>query len=72
MLCSTRPSSGARPNDPLAHAVRYLSLYDNKYLRYYQGHTDTVTSLAMSPANDYFLTTSNDRSMRLWALPNTR
>lgn len=26
-------------------ALRYQSLHDNKYIRYFQGHTDKVTSL---------------------------
>ena len=46
--------------------IRYLCMYDNRYLRYYKGHTDKVTSLSMSPIEDYFLSTSNDKSVRLW------
>eukprot|EP00611_Tribonema_gayanum_P009646 TRINITY_DN1946_c0_g1_i2.p1 TRINITY_DN1946_c0_g1~~TRINITY_DN1946_c0_g1_i2.p1 ORF type:complete len:378 (+),score=134.34 TRINITY_DN1946_c0_g1_i2:125-1135(+) len=50
------------------HAVRYLSLYDNKFLRFFQGHTDKVVSVAMSPVDDCFMTGSTDRSVRLWNL----
>ena len=42
-------------HDPLSvivasndHAVRYTSLHDNRYLRYYKGHTDAVTQPATS------------------------
>lgn len=46
--------------------IRYLCMYDNRYLRYYKGHTDKVTSISMSPCDDYFLSTSNDRTIRMW------
>lgn len=46
--------------------IRYLCMFDNRYLRYYKGHTDKVLSLSMSPIEDYFLSTSNDKSVRLW------
>ena len=39
------------------HAIRYLSHHDNRYLRFYKGHTDRVTSLAMSPKSDQFIST---------------
>ncbi|CAM9318624.1 unnamed protein product [Choristocarpus tenellus] len=50
------------------HAVRYLSLYDNQFLRFFQGHTDKVISIAMSPVDDHFMTGSTDRTVRLWHL----
>lgn len=37
------------------HALRYLSLYDNQYLRYFKGHTGSITSLCMAPKNDLFM-----------------
>ena len=37
------------------HALRYLSLHDNKFLRYFQGHSLRVTSVCMSPKSDLFL-----------------
>lgn len=43
------------------HAVRYLSLYDNRFLRFFNGHTDKVVSIAMSPTDDHFMTGSLDR-----------
>ncbi|EGD83563.1 hypothetical protein PTSG_04168 [Salpingoeca rosetta] len=48
--------------------VRYLSLHDSKYLRYFKGHTDRVTNIDMNPTTDAFLTTSDDCTMRLWDL----
>jgi len=54
--------------------IRYLSSHDNSYIRYFRGHTDKVTSIAMSPSNDDFLSCSLDNTVRMWSLnsPNAR
>lgn len=49
-------------------SIRYLSLHDNKYLRYFKGHRGLVKSLSMSPLDDSFLSASQDRTVRLWDL----
>ncbi|KAH7387381.1 hypothetical protein KP509_16G020200 [Ceratopteris richardii] len=49
-------------------SLRYLSLYDNRYLRYFKGHNDRVVSLCMSPKNDCFMSGSLDHTVRLWDL----
>jgi len=46
--------------------IRYLSLHDNKYIRYFRDHTKKVTCLSMSPTEDLFLSGSLDRTLRLW------
>jgi len=48
--------------------IRYLSLHDNKYLKYFKGHRDKVVSLAMSPRDDMFISGSKDETIRLWDL----
>uniref|UniRef100_A0A1I8GPS7 WD_REPEATS_REGION domain-containing protein n=1 Tax=Macrostomum lignano TaxID=282301 RepID=A0A1I8GPS7_9PLAT len=48
--------------------IRFLSLHDNKYIRYFPGHTRKVTSLCMSPVDDTFLSGAADRTIRLWDL----
>lgn len=48
--------------------IRYLSLHDNKYLRYFVGHEKRVVTLCMSPADDSFISGSLDQSIRLWDL----
>jgi COMPASS component SWD2 len=48
--------------------IRYLSMYDNRYLRFFKGHQTQVTSLAMSPVDDCFLSSSADRAVCLWSL----
>lgn len=50
------------------NTIRYLSLHDNKYLRYFLGHTKKVVSLCMSPLDDMFLSGSLDKTIRLWDL----
>uniref|UniRef100_A0A915N2P1 Uncharacterized protein n=1 Tax=Meloidogyne javanica TaxID=6303 RepID=A0A915N2P1_MELJA len=53
------------------NTIRYLSLYDNKYLRYFQGHTKKVVTLCMSPVDDMFLSGSLDKTIRLWDLKSS-
>lgn len=50
------------------HDIRYLSLFDNRYLRFFKGHQAQVTSLAMSPVDDLFLSSSADGQVCLWSL----
>jgi COMPASS component SWD2 len=48
--------------------VKYLSLHDNRYIRYFRGHTDKVTSISMSPVDDHFISSSLDKNIFLWDL----
>mmetsp|Transcript_13247 Transcript_13247/g.32149 ORF Transcript_13247/g.32149 Transcript_13247/m.32149 type:complete len:343 (-) Transcript_13247:315-1343(-) len=50
------------------HALRYHSLHDNTYLRYFVGHTDQVVSVSMSAKTDQFLSAAQDKTVRLWDL----
>ncbi|KAK9787371.1 hypothetical protein WJX73_005201 [Symbiochloris irregularis] len=50
------------------HYVRYLSMHENNYLRYFRGHSARVTSLSMSPRSDLFLSAALDNEVRLWDL----
>ena len=49
-------------------AIRYMSLHDNKYLRYFKGHTGLVVSLELSPEDDSFISASTDGTIRFWDL----
>ena len=49
-------------------SFRYLSLHDNKFIRYFTGHTKKVISLQMSPVDDTFMSGSLDNTVRLWDL----
>lgn len=48
--------------------IRYLSLHDNTYIRYFKGHKRRVVSLEMSPRDDTVLSGSSDDTVRLWDL----
>ena len=48
--------------------LRYLSIHDNKYIRYFRGHKKRVTAVEMSPINDTVMTASLDETIRMWDL----
>ncbi|KAF2190267.1 WD repeat-containing protein-like protein [Zopfia rhizophila CBS 207.26] len=48
--------------------IRFLSTHDNSYIRYFKGHTDTVTSIALCPSSDTFISCSRDNTVRIWNL----
>mgnify|MGYP003386596839 CR=1 FL=1 len=57
--------------DRKQHDIRYLCLYDNRYIRSYEGHTTRVSSLSMCPTDDHFLSASDggeDSCVLLWDL----
>lgn len=62
-------SSSSKNHD--MHDIRYFCSYDNRYLRYFSGHTDLVTSLTMCPTDDSFLSASMDKTICLWSLAST-
>lgn len=47
-------------------SIRYLSVYDNRYLRYFKGHRHRVCCLAISPVDDMFLSAAKDDTARIW------
>lgn len=61
-------SSANSAND---HRIRYHSFFDNKFLRYYTGHTERVTSLMMHPTADQFISAGLDGTIRLWDIRNS-
>jgi len=50
------------------HAIRYHSLHDNTYLRYFKGHTEEVVDIGMSSVSDTFFSASVDRTIKRWDL----
>ncbi|XP_035007328.1 WD repeat-containing protein 82 [Hippoglossus stenolepis] len=55
-------------SNKLDDTIRYLSLSDNKYIRYFPGHTARVIALSMSPVDDTFISGSLDKTIRIWDL----
>nr|XP_057910851.1 WD repeat-containing protein 82-like isoform X2 [Doryrhamphus excisus] len=55
-------------SNKLDDTIRYLSLTDNKYIRYFRGHTARVIALSMSPVEDMFISGSLDETIRIWDL----
>jgi len=49
-------------------SVQYWSLYDNKILRKFRGHSSNIHEINMCPTEDMFLTSSKDKTVRLWNL----
>jgi COMPASS component SWD2 len=79
-ICAAKGATMARfTHDPLSvvaassadHTVRYLSLHDNRYLRSFRAHTDSIVSIEMSPKEDLFTTASMDDTARIWDLRQT-
>lgn len=62
------PHTAIHSSTKVDDTIRYLSLHDNKYLRYFPGHTKKVISLCISPVEDSFLSGSMDKTLRLWDL----
>lgn len=50
------------------HLILYWSIHENRVIKMFKGHTDAITNLMINPKDDYFLTTSNDNTMRIWNL----
>lgn len=65
---SHRSSNIAYASTKENDVVRFLSLHDNSFIRYFKGHEKQVVSLEVSPANDTLLTASVDNTVRLWDL----
>ncbi|RLV92653.1 hypothetical protein JA1_003008 [Spathaspora sp. JA1] len=57
--------TGPQEND---HAIRYLSLSNNQYLRYFKGHKRQVSSIEVNPVHDTFISSSFDGTVKLWDL----
>ncbi|KAF4699854.1 Transcription initiation factor TFIID subunit 9, partial [Perkinsus olseni] len=72
-LCSSRVDF-----DRNFDSLRYWDLYENKFLRYFKGHTGPVSSLKVHPYEDQFLSTSlstasgGDSTCLMWDLRKER
>lgn len=48
--------------------MRYLSTHNNSFIRYFEGHTASVTSISLHPGADNFISCSRDDTVLLWSL----
>jgi len=62
------PDSALHASTKVDHTIRFLNIKDNKYIRYFKGHDQKVTSLRVSPVDNTFLSLSMDGTLRLWDL----
>lgn len=47
------------------NSIFYLSVYDNKYLRSFEGHNDSISSLSVDQHNDRFMSVGTD-TIKIW------
>lgn len=66
--CLYVSTAEAESSDPVDNAIRYLSLSDKKYIRYFKGHKQQVICLEVNPVHDTFITSSYDNTVKLWDL----
>ena len=50
------------------YRIMYWCTHNNKILFSFLGHSDIITDLCINPFNDLFISTSNDKTSRLWDL----
>ena len=50
------------------YRIMYWCTHNNKLLFSFLGHSDIITDLTINPFNDLFISTSNDKTSRLWDL----
>jgi COMPASS component SWD2 len=67
-VCHTHNNSAVLVATKKNHLVLYWSIHENRVIKMFKGHTDSIASLILNPKDDYFLTTSSDNSMRIWNL----
>ena len=50
------------------YRIMYWCTHHNQILFSFLGHSDVITDLSINPYNDLFISTSNDKTSRLWDL----
>ncbi|XP_055331284.1 WD repeat-containing protein 82-like [Paramacrobiotus metropolitanus] len=66
IMYSHSPSAALHSCTKVDHSIRYLNLPENKYITAFTGHTNKVVQLALSPVDDKFISSSMDRTIRIW------
>ena len=55
-------------SSPRDFRIMYWNLHNNEVIFSFLGHADLVNDIIINPKNDTFLTTSEDKTSRLWDL----
>ncbi|OWB78952.1 hypothetical protein B5S32_g3158 [[Candida] boidinii] len=50
------------------NSIKYLSLIDNSFIKYFKGHKSQVLNIELNPIDDQFISISMDNTLRLWDL----
>jgi COMPASS component SWD2 len=66
VYASSKFENAKQPEDN--HAIRYHSLFDNAFIRYFKGHVNDVTNVQMSKCSDCFYSASKDKTVKKWDL----
>ncbi|RCK55650.1 COMPASS component SWD2 [Candida viswanathii] len=64
---STAETTSGGEND----TIRYLSLNNNQYIRYFKGHKAQVSSVEVNPVENTFMSASYDGSVKVWDLKSS-
>ena len=64
----THHSKALLEASPKDYGIRYHSIHDNAYIRLFEGHNNQITKISMCRINDSFMTSSLDKTVRLWDL----
>jgi len=67
-VCHTHNNSAVLVATKKNHLVLYWSIHENRIIKMFKGHSDSIASLVLNPKDDYFLTTAADNTMRIWNL----
>ena len=57
------------PPSGIDNVVKIWDLRQNNVVTEIEGHSDTVTGMALSPDGSYVLTNSMDNTLRIWVRP---
>ncbi|KAG7340310.1 anaphase-promoting complex subunit 11 RING-H2 finger-domain containing protein [Nitzschia inconspicua] len=66
LVCATHHDYSVLTAGRNSNVVNYWSVYDNKLLRKFRGHSGPIHDMSVCPVEDLFLTASNDQTVRLW------
>lgn len=70
-LYASTPEDTTNKENLDLNTIRYLSLNNNQYIRYFKGHKLQVSSIEVNPIDNTFLSSSFDGTVKLWDLKSS-